>query len=215
MNIMIKQLLFGLLALLLCVNLNAQDAPAGKEDQARLLQLLEKLSPTQQKELLAVAIRRADVDPLKQMKKIVKKISAPDLDFVLTFAEQAQNFDPNEGKDSGIAPEMINEPGEPITSIEFEEKIHDFGKINQGDKVSHTFKFTNTGNEALIIKNVKTTCGCTVASYPKEAISPGDTGKIDVVFDSKGKLNQQYKRIMVIANIPEESVNLTVKALIK
>jgi len=45
--------------------------------------------------------------------------------------------------------------------ITFEEDSFDFGDIYQGDKVAHTFKFENSGNQPLIITNVQTTCGCT------------------------------------------------------
>src|ERR1035437_4646566 len=71
--------------------------------------------------------------------------------------------------------------------IKFTEENFDFGKIIQGEKVSHTFTFKNEGKTNLIVASAKASCGCTVAQPPKEPISPGAIGKIDVVFDSNGK----------------------------
>src|SRR5690242_20400174 len=68
--------------------------------------------------------------------------------------------------------------------VTFEKATHDFGDINQGDKVEQTFKFTNTGTEPLLITNVNVQCGCTTPSWPREPIAPGAKGEIVVVFNS-------------------------------
>ena len=49
----------------------------------------------------------------------------------------------------------------PATSVEFMEESHNFGEVPEGDKVSHTFKFKNTGSNPLRVSNVKPSCGCT------------------------------------------------------
>jgi hypothetical protein len=101
--------------------------------------------------------------------------------------------------------------------ITFEESNHDFGDITQGDVVEHIFKFENTGKQPLIISNVKTTCGCTVPSYPKgEAIAPGAKGEITVKFNSRGKMGRQNKVVRIVSNIGEErSVRITTNVLPK
>lgn len=91
-------------------------------------------------------------------------------------------------------------PTGPTTTIEFEESEFDFGTIDEGEKVSHTYKFTNTGNEPLIIKDAKGSCGCTVPSWPKDPIAPGGTGEMLVEFNSKGKSGSQNKRVTITAN---------------
>lgn len=78
-------------------------------------------------------------------------------------------------------------PTGPTTTMTFEETKHDFGKIMDGDKVEHIFKFKNTGKEPLVISNAKGSCGCTAPIWPKEPIKPGDTGEIKVVYNSKNK----------------------------
>ncbi len=86
------------------------------------------------------------------------------------------------------------------SAISFTQKSHNYGVIMEGDKVEHTFKFKNTGKADLLITNVKASCGCTQPSYPFIPIAPGEEGKIDVVFDSKGKLGRQKNLITVVTN---------------
>ncbi len=84
--------------------------------------------------------------------------------------------------------------------IVFERDIFDFGKIKQGEKVNHEFKFKNTGKSPLIISNATATCGCTVPEVPKEPILPGKEGVIKVIFNSEGKEGMQDKVITVSSN---------------
>jgi hypothetical protein len=83
----------------------------------------------------------------------------------------------------------------------------DFGKITQGEIVKCSFVFTNEGKSPLVISSASASCGCTVPSYSEDPIAPGAQGKIEVVFDSKGKLGMQTKTITLIANtIPNTKV---------
>lgn len=84
--------------------------------------------------------------------------------------------------------------------IEFEEEVHDFGKITQGEKVSYSFKFKNTGKSNLLISSAQASCGCTVPKPPTDPLAPGATDKIDVTFDSNGKSGKFDKQITVITN---------------
>ena len=76
--------------------------------------------------------------------------------------------------------------------ITFEETEFDFGTIDQGTAVEHTFKFTNTGNAPLVITNATSSCGCTVPTWTKEPIAPGETGEMLVKFNGSGQ-NQVTK----------------------
>lgn len=87
-----------------------------------------------------------------------------------------------------------------LPEIKFEEEEFDFGKITQGEKVSHSFKFKNIGKKALIITTANGSCGCTVPEFPKEPIQPGEEGKIDVVFNSEGKRGYQEKTVTIVTN---------------
>ena len=86
----------------------------------------------------------------------------------------------------------------------------DFGTINEGDIVDHTFKFTNTGNFPLIISKATATCGCTVPEWPKKPIAVGGTGEIKVKFDSKSKKNLQTKYVNINANTKPEVTRLKI-----
>lgn len=87
-----------------------------------------------------------------------------------------------------------------LPDMKFEEEMHDFGRITQGEKVSFAFKFTNTGKSNLIITSAAGSCGCTVPEWPKEPILPGKEGKINVVFSSEGKSGIQEKSINIVTN---------------
>lgn len=96
--------------------------------------------------------------------------------------------------------------------IKFKEKEVDFGDIKQGDKVSHTFELTNTGNTPLIISNVAATCGCTVPSWPKEPVAPGATAKIQVSFNSAGKMGAQNSVVRIYSNASEPIEKISLKS---
>jgi len=85
----------------------------------------------------------------------------------------------------------------------FNEQSFDFGDMNQGDKKEHTFTLTNSGKSDLIIRNVRSSCGCTAVAPSKKVISAGETAPIKVTFDSRGKRGRQSKSITVITNDPK------------
>jgi hypothetical protein len=94
-----------------------------------------------------------------------------------------------------------------LPKFTFVQDVFDFGQIKQGEKVSYSFKFKNTGSTPLIISSASASCGCTVPSYPEEPIQPGEESKIDVVFDSNGKMGMQTKTITLVSNtIPNTKV---------
>ena len=85
--------------------------------------------------------------------------------------------------------------------IAWEKSTHDFGDLVQGDKIEHTYKFKNTGNEPLIITNVQVTCGCTTPKgWARDPIFPGQSGEITVAFNSLGKFGKQNKVVTVVSN---------------
>lgn len=99
--------------------------------------------------------------------------------------------------------------------ITFDKTEYDFGKLLQGEKVTYTFKFKNTGNVPLIISEVAKTCGCTASEYSQKPIAPNESGSIKVTFDSKGLEGFQSKTIQVGANTIPPVTNLRIKAVVK
>jgi hypothetical protein len=113
-----------------------------------------------------------------------------------------------EGIDSSLV--KVNSGNLPV--IKFEETEHDFGKITQGERVKYSFQFTNEGSSSLVVSNVSTTCGCTIADKPKDPIPPGKSGKIEVEFNSEGKKNIVERKITVVSNCEPNATTLTIKA---
>ena len=117
--------------------------------------------------------------------------------------------------DGSVTAEMIQNPATPegIDSnmpkpvILFEETEHDFGTLKEGEKVTYTFAFTNTGDAPLIISSVVPGCGCTVADFTRTPVPPSNGGKVTITFDSKDKKGMVRKRVSVQANTyPAETV---------
>jgi len=91
--------------------------------------------------------------------------------------------------------------------MKFDNEAFDFGKIKTGDKVTHEFKFVNTGKTPLVITNATATCGCTTPEWPKSPVKPGESGVIKVTFDSAGKSGLQDKQVTITSNtVPAATV---------
>lgn len=100
--------------------------------------------------------------------------------------------------------------------LTLETNTHDFGDIYQGDVVEHTFKFTNTGNQPLLITNIQTSCGCTTPQWPRDPIMPGAKGELKVGFNSAGKMYKQTKVLPIISNsVVDASITFTTNVLDK
>ncbi|TDS58850.1 DUF1573 domain-containing protein [Myroides indicus] len=99
--------------------------------------------------------------------------------------------------------------------IEFaaENNTIDYGTVVKGqDDGLRSFEFTNTGDEPLIITNVRSTCGCTVPSKPTEPILPGKTGKIDVKYNmSVGRISRTITVESNAANYEKGIIPLRIK----
>lgn len=108
--------------------------------------------------------------------------------------------------------DMVKIDKKNLPEIKFEEEVHDFGKITQGEKVSHNFRFTNTGKGNLIISNAYGSCGCTVPEIPKQPIPPGKGSFIRVTFDSEGKSGIVSKEISILTNCMPNKRVIKVKA---
>ena len=94
-----------------------------------------------------------------------------------------------------------------VAKIVFEEHVHEFGTVEEGDVVEHIFKFTNTGKIPLVISNARSTCGCTVPEWPQDPIEAGGSGSIKVKFNTKGKKGNQKKPVTITANTyPQKSI---------
>lgn len=100
-----------------------------------------------------------------------------------------------------------------VAKIKFKTDTIDYGTIEKGSDGVRIFEFTNTGDAPLIITDVKSSCGCTIPSKPKDPIMPGKTGEIKVKYDTN-RVNPIRKTITVISNADTPTVALKIKGLV-
>ena len=94
--------------------------------------------------------------------------------------------------------------------ITFDKKVHDFGAVLWKNPVTATFTITNSGDKPLVISNVTTSCGCTVANWTKTPIAPGASGVVSSTFDSKA-LGRFQKSIGIYSNASERPIYLAIR----
>lgn len=82
----------------------------------------------------------------------------------------------------------------------FEHKTFKFPKTKEGELLKHSYPFTNSGNEPLVISDIKVSCSCTKFTFPKAPILPGEKGEINVTFDTKGKIAWQDRILEIHSN---------------
>jgi hypothetical protein len=103
-----------------------------------------------------------------------------------------------------------------VTTLSFNEMLHDYGTIGQESSNVTYFEVTNTGEKPLIIDKVEASCGCTTPEKPEKPIMPGKKDKIKVVFKPKpGQTGQQNKTVTVSANTDPKLTVLKIKAFVK
>ncbi len=127
----------------------------------------------------------------------------------------------NQGDDR-LPSNLINNPSsasgeksdQRVPEITFEKTSHDYGRLIMGEKVSYSFKFTNTGKADLIVSNVSASCGCTVPRFTSDPVKPGENGTVTVVFDSHNRRGFQNKTVVVITNTNPNRTVLSVQATI-
>jgi hypothetical protein len=110
-----------------------------------------------------------------------------------------------------IVVEGANKDAQPV--LKFSETQYDFGKIDEGKVVEHTFNFLNSGKATLKISEIKTSCGCTAALVSNEKIGPGEEGTLLVELDTKNRKGKMSRTITIKSNDPKEPTKvLTVYA---
>ena len=95
-------------------------------------------------------------------------------------------------------------------SILFDKTVYDYGTMVQGSKGDCVFIFTNQGKKPLLLRNVRASCGCTVAEWTKKPVEPGKTGLIKIKYNTAivGSFN---KSITVYSNAANSAVILKIK----
>ncbi|MGJ5642151.1 DUF1573 domain-containing protein [Formosa sp. S-31] len=97
-----------------------------------------------------------------------------------------------------------------VAKIKFKSETIDYGTIEKGANGVRVFEFTNTGDAPLIVSKVTSSCGCTVPKKPDAPILPGETGQIEVKYDTN-RVMPIRKTITVISNADTPTVALKIK----
>ncbi len=144
------------------------------------------------------------------------------LSAVLAFTAYSCKNESKNATDNKISPEVVNNPAsasgntsndpDAVPEFTFETDNHEFGEIQQGEKVTYAFKFKNSGKAPLVISTASASCGCTVPEYTKDPVQPGEEGFINVTFDSSGKSGMTSKTVTLIANTIPNTKVLTISA---
>ena len=94
--------------------------------------------------------------------------------------------------------------------IKFDQKIIDYGEIEYNSDGKRIFKFTNVGEAPLIFNRISSSCGCTVPKRPEKPVQPGESGEIEVEYDTKRE-GLFMKAISVVSNSKNPSTILRIK----
>ncbi len=100
-------------------------------------------------------------------------------------------------------------------AFKFEEETHNFGTIQEGDPAVFEFNFINTGDQPIILSNVKASCGCTTPYWTREPVAPGEKGTIKASYNSKGRPGNFHKSITITSNANPSTKVLQIKGLVE
>jgi len=99
---------------------------------------------------------------------------------------------------------------EKTAEISFKETLIDFGTIENGVDGKRTFEFKNIGNAPLVFSRIFSSCGCTIPKKPEKPIQPGESGIIEVEYDTK-RTGLFQKAITVNSNAKTPNIILRIK----
>ena len=99
--------------------------------------------------------------------------------------------------------------------ITFSTKSHDFGKVGEGEIAAVIFTFTNTGNQPLVLGEIKASCGCTTPFWTKDPVMPGQNGEIKASYNSKNRPGAFNKSITVNSNAASRTNTLFIKGIVE
>ena len=126
------------------------------------------------------------------------------------------------GESGSVSTDLIHIPAtastatqtrEDMPAIAFADTLVELGIVSEGTQADVLFSFQNTGDAALILSDVSTSCGCTLAEqWPREPIQPGGNGEVAVRFDSRGRVGANRKEVFVVTNAVPSTTTLVLTA---
>lgn len=121
--------------------------------------------------------------------------------------------------DTLLSTDLVNNPStlssdttfnQEIGHLLFSDTVYDFGQMEEGVIIQHEFMYKNVGKKEVIITDAVGSCGCTVPSYEKKPILPGEEGALTVTFNSAGKLGYNEKHVTITTNASPSTYRLTI-----
>lgn len=113
----------------------------------------------------------------------------------------------NRGRTKACKPDKASE-----ASFEMDSEMFDFGDIKYGEIVGKKIRFANNGSDYLQIFEIESGCACTTVECRQKMLSPGSTGTLNVIFDTKGLRGRQFKTILIRTNCGREPKRLSFSA---
>jgi hypothetical protein len=104
-------------------------------------------------------------------------------------------------------------PGNPIVSW-LTPRTHDFGPIPRDRPVVFVFQFKNISTETIVLETVRTTCGCTAASWTEKPLGPGETGEVRIEYDAY-KTGDFRKKITVFFDKQRKAEVLNIRGTVE
>lgn len=188
---------------------SAQTPTAQKDYAKETLKMFKQLSPEAQQRVFEYAEREVKVQEAMTQKAQTPTKTATTPVIAPTPTTTLPAVTPATSPNSDSPEYIVKAEKMAKTTIKWDTDSHDFGKITEGEKVTHRFTFKNTGEAPLLITMVKPSCGCTSPEWSKEEIAPGKEGFIEIIFNSAGKSGMQRKNVSVYLNTDPIMRNLT------
>lgn len=141
---------------------------------------------------------------------MTKHIFSAGTAFLLLFSACQQSETKTAGSTSEItqAASANTDVAPSVTTIQWIDSVINKGNVNEGEQLEIAFRFKNTGNSPLIIKDVRPSCGCTLAEKPEAPVAPGKEGVIKTTFDTKSRVGNNHKTIVVDTNTEQGSYTI-------
>ncbi len=98
--------------------------------------------------------------------------------------------------------------------IKFVDAKKNFGFVKKGEKVVLQYKFTNEGNQPLVITETKVECSCTTVKWPKDPIAPGQKATVEVTFDTTSTYDRQDRTVEIFSNASSSPAKIRFKGVV-
>ena len=200
--------------ILLCFSCQKEKSNESSEQNTKTENRLEVSS--RKDTVINTTQNQPPIIPSEEIKKKLEKIANSQAILkVKPVQESKPETKKQPAKKSKTTPKAKPKKEVEVGKITWVDEEFDFGFIDHGDTIVHTFKFINTGKIPVEITNVVVGCGCTLPSYPLGEIMPGTAGNVEITFLSQNKVGSQKPSIEVFTTAEKEPKALILKGVVR